>query len=52
MVTETKKERKRRRRASDVSGLTMFLKEWDLIGSSAASEILLKMMKMRMKLVK
>ena len=32
--------------------LTMFLNEWDLIGSSAAREILLKMMKMRIKLVK
>lgn len=32
--------------------LTMFLNECDLIGSSAASDILLRMMKMRMKLVK
>lgn len=32
--------------------LTMFLNEWDLIGSSAAREILLRMMKMRMKFVK
>lgn len=32
--------------------LTIFLNEWDLIGSSAASDILLRMMKMRMKLVK
>lgn len=30
----------------------MFLKEWDLMGSSAAREMLLRMMKMRMKLVK
>lgn len=36
----------------DVVILTMFLNEWDLIGSSAAREILLRMMKMRMKLVK
>lgn len=36
----------------DIVSLTMFLKEWDLIGSSAASEMLLRMMKMRMKLVK
>lgn len=35
-----------------IVSLTMFLKEWDLIGSSAASEMLLRMMKMRMKLVK
>lgn len=38
--------------ARPIVSLTMFLKEWDLIGSSAASEMLLRMMKMRMKLVK
>lgn len=38
--------------ARAIVSLTMFLKEWDLIGSSAASEMLLRMMKMRMKLVK
>lgn len=32
--------------------LTLFLKEWALIGSSAASEQLLRMMKTRMRLVK
>lgn len=32
--------------------LTLFLKEWALIGSSAANEQLLRMMKTRMRLVK